>query len=277
MTFVNDQPIGVGSTPELSLRVSVATLARIIFPHPEHGTPMLALEHKATWFPGEDQGQVVVKVQPFGGAVRILDLNSFLSLVGHFNFDSQRSRSEQDFRVFIQPDYWEQVREYCLHNLSMEEGSDLESDPSRELEEEFEDALGILLRPEQYTVKPLKIIVEDQPAPTANIYAADTPTVRIYRVFNIQINDLTLHRMMIANSELHPHQLLQRMALEDAKKTRRGRANAILAAPEAQIRAAYLSVPPEQRGKPLPFAATLLEGNVAAVVEDVSVPKYWQH
>jgi hypothetical protein len=119
--------------------------------------------------------------------------------------------------------------------------------------------------------------VEDQPAPTANIYAADTPTVRIYRVFNIQINDLTLHRMMIANSELHPHQLLQRMALEDAKKTGRGRANAILAVPEAQIRAAYLSVPPEQRGKPLPFADTLLEGNVAAVLEDVYVPKYWQH
>ncbi len=271
---MNDQQIGVGPTQELSLRVSVATLARIVFPHPKNGIPMLALEHKATWFPGDNQDQVSVKVQPFGGAVRILNLNNFLSQVRRFNFDSQRSRSEQDFRVFIRPDYWGKVQEYCLHNLSREEDTDLESDPSRELEEEFEDALGIHLQSEQYYIEPLKIIVEGQPAQTANIYAVDTPTVRIYRVFNIQISDLSLHRMMIANSEQHPHQILQRMAFKDGQKTGRGRANAILAAPEAQIRAVYQSVPPEQRGKPLPFADTVLEGNVAAVVEDIFVPKY---
>lgn len=271
---MNDQQIGVGPTQELSLRVSVATLVRIVFPHPKNGIPMLALEHRATWFPRDDQDQVSVKVQPFGGAVRILELNGFLSQVGRFNFDSERSRSEQDFRVFIQPNSWEKVREYCLDHLSRDESSDLESNPSRELEEEFEDALGVQLQPEQYYIEPLKIIVENQPAPTANIYAVDTPTVRIYRVFNIQISDLSLHRMMIANSEQHPNLILQRMAFEDGQKTGRGRANAILAAPEAQIQAVYLSVPPEQRGNPLPFADTVLEGNVAAVLEDIFVPKY---
>ena len=72
MTLPNYQAsrIGIGPTTELSLRVSVASLARVIFPSPEDGTPMLALEHRATLLPGEEQ--VVVKAQPFGGAVRIL-------------------------------------------------------------------------------------------------------------------------------------------------------------------------------------------------------------
>ncbi len=48
MIVVNDPIIGVGPTAELSLRVSVSTLSRVVFPHPADGVPMLALEHKAT-------------------------------------------------------------------------------------------------------------------------------------------------------------------------------------------------------------------------------------
>jgi len=271
---VNGPKIGIGATPELSLRVSVATLARIVFPHPDQGVPMLALEHKATLISGAAQKQVLTKAQPFGGAIRILNIPHFFSGAGPFNFDSKRSQDEQDFRIYIRPAAWDAVREYCLQHLEEDDNQNLETDPSRELEEEFEDTLGVQLRPEQYSVQPMRTVTENQPTPTSNVHAAASPTVRIYRVFNIQIHEPGLHRMMIVNSEAHTSRALQRLAIENAQRTGRGRANAILALPEDQIRAAFLATPPETRGLPLPFADTLLEGNVAVVLGDVFVPKY---
>src|SRR5688500_121371 len=38
--------VGIGATDELSLRVSVAALVRVLFEHPDDGTLMLAIERK---------------------------------------------------------------------------------------------------------------------------------------------------------------------------------------------------------------------------------------
>ena len=271
---MSSKHIGIGPTTELKLRISVATLARVVFPHPKNGITMLALEHKATLVLNGGKSQLVVKAQPFGGAIRILDINELLTQVGSFNFDSERSRSEGDFRVYVRPSAWEAVRDFCVRNLGQEDGTALESDPTRELQEEFEDTLGIQLKPEQYTVEFLKIVVENKPTPTANVHAPGTPTVRIYRIDEIHINDLNLCKTMIANSETHSTQVLRDLVREDAQKGGKGRANAILVTPIAQIRETFLSVQSEKRGTPLPFEGTLLEGNVAAVLEGVSVPKY---
>jgi hypothetical protein len=269
MTAVS-QHIGIGPTRDLSLRISVATLTRVVFPHPEDKTPMLALEHKAT----VDYPQVVVKVQPFGGAIRILDINKFLTHVGSFNFDSERSRVEKDFRIFVWPSAWHKVREFCLRHIRQETNSALESDPSRELHEEFEDTLEIQLKPEQYTLKFVRVIVENEPAPTANVHAAGTPTVRIYRIDEVHINDPNLCQMMIENSQAHTSQSLEKLALEDAQQGGRGLANAMFVAPLTQIRDTFLAVPREQRGRPVYFEGTMLEGNMAAVLNGVPVPKY---
>jgi hypothetical protein len=271
---VNDPIIGVGPTAELNLRVSVATLSRVVFPHPADGIPMLALEHKASLSSRDTEALLDVKAQPFGGAIRILYPNRLFTLVGGFNFDSVRSRSEGDFRIYIRPACWENVRDFCLQNRAEEDDPDLEIDPTRELVEEFEDALGIKLQADHYDVKPIGIVVENEPARTTNLRAAGAPTARIYRVYEVQILDSGLCQSMITNSEANPSRVLQRLALNDARKGGRGRANAILAAAEDGIRAAYLAIPPEIRGQPLPFADTVLEGNVAAVLEGVQVTKY---
>src|ERR1700690_705437 len=97
---------GIGATEELSLRVSVATLVRVLFRNPRDGDLMLALERKATLHKAENERIVEVKCQPFGGAIRILDLKRIQGLIGDFHFDSERSRSEQDFRIFIGPSEW---------------------------------------------------------------------------------------------------------------------------------------------------------------------------
>src|SRR5918999_609182 len=93
--------IGTGATKELSLRVSVATLVRVVFEHPTDGDLMLALERKATLLKTESGHAVEVITQPFGGAIRIRDLKMLRELIGDFHFDSEESRSEKDFRIFI--------------------------------------------------------------------------------------------------------------------------------------------------------------------------------
>lgn len=265
------QILGIGPTPELNLRVSVATLSRVVFPRPGDGVPMLALEHKATL---KSKSQVIVKAQPFGGAIRILDLNRFQQIVGNFNFDSERSQSEQDFRVYLNSTSWERVREFCLEQ--MRQGTDpvLELNPNRELVEEFEDTLGFHLKEDQYALKPIGVVLENKPAPTANVRASGYPTVRIYRIDEVQIQDRDLCELMITNSEKYPPRVLKSLAQEDAHMGGRGRANAMLAAPVENIRAAMLTTPPEERGEALSFEGTLLDGNVAVLFNDIPVQKY---
>ena len=82
-----------------------------------------------------------VKSQPFGGATRILDLNAIYNLIGEIHFDSESSRAEQDFPLFLQTSSWSVLREFCIQHLSRVADPILETNPTRELAEEFDDAL----------------------------------------------------------------------------------------------------------------------------------------
>ena len=268
------QSIGVGPTAKLSLRVSVATLCRVILPRPTDEARMLALEHKATVFADGGDIQVLVKAQPFGGAIRIMDDVRLFTRMDGFNFDSERSRAEGDFRIFIQPVKWEALREYCLQLDDNEVEPYLDVDPSRELVEEFEDALGIQLSPEQYNLKRLWTVVENEAAPTENVRAHGNLTARIYYVSEIQVTDPTICRLMINNSERYPAQVLRVMALEDAQRYGSGRANAMLITPFDKLNEVVRTVSPEKRGLPLDYEGTILDGNVIAILEELSVPKY---
>jgi len=265
---------GVGATKELSLRVSVATLVRAVFTNPEDGDLMLALERKATLHAGENGLVIEVKSQPFGGAIRIRDLRTLQDLIGDFHFDSERSRSEQDFRIFIRPSNWEVVREFCVQHFSRLDDPILETDPGRELAEEFADTLKVSVKPNQYADKPIATVIEGDPAPTENIHAESYLTARVYRIFEARITDPTLSRAMMANSESYSNQDLRMLALEDALNGGKGRVNAILALSMKLLSAVYLTMSPETRNAPVIFEKNQLAGNVAAVLESVSVPKY---
>jgi len=265
---------GIGATRKLSLRVSVATLAKVIFEHPRDGELMLALERKATLHEAKTGGLVEVKSQPFGGAISIKKLSMMRDSIGNFHFDSERSRSEQDFRIFICPSDRELVREFCIQHFSRVDSPVLETDPGRELAEEFSDALGINLKPEQYFQKPITTFVEDDPAPTENIHAKGVLTARVYRVFEVRIVDSSLTHILMTNSESLSHQDLCRLALVDVRDGRKGRANAILALPLKRITDHYLSMSPEKRNVPVLFENNWLDETVPLVLEDITVPKY---
>ena len=261
---------GVGATLDLSLRVSVATLVRVIFKHPSNGEWMLALERKATLH----ETKVEVKSQPFGGAIRILDLNAMYDLLGDFHFDSEISHSEQDFRLFIRPSSWSMLREFCIQHLSRVDDLILETDSVRELVEEFDDALKLNLKPEQYVSKPVATVVENEAAPTENIHARDIPTVRVYRIFEAHITDASLIDAMLKNSEGISHEDLCELALNDSQTGGRGRANAILTLPLKRISDFYLATQPNERNAPVLFEENRLDETVPIVLEGITVPKY---
>jgi hypothetical protein len=265
---------GIGATDELSLRVSVATLVRVVFKHPLNDEWMLALERKATLRETEHEHVIEVKSQPFGGAVRILDVDAIHDLIGDFHFDSERSRTEQDFRLFIRPSSWSVLREFCIQHLSHATDPILETDPARELVEEFSDALKINLKPEQYDSKPVVTVVENEAAPTKNVHAEGVPTVRVYRIFETQILEASLGQFMVTNSEGMSHNNLCELALDDFQNGGKGHANGILALPLDQIARAYGAMTPAERNAPILFGKHYLDETVSAILDEVPVPKY---
>jgi hypothetical protein len=259
---------------DLSLRVSVATLARVTLRHPQDGTEMLALERKATLIKSGPHPQVRVRAQPFGGAIRLRDPSRLRAQVGDFRFDSRRSQDESDFRILVRPSDWPAVRDFCIRHLQHPSDPALETEPDRELIEEFYDTLGVRLAPNQYTAQPLAILVENRPERTENIHASGYPTARIYWVFEVKILDDSLAQAMIENSTRYRDPDLHQLTLRNAGSGRPGRANAILTLPLKMLTDRYLAIPPEKRGEPLKLDNHLLDGNVPAVLADVPVPKY---
>jgi len=265
---------GVGATRELSMRVSVATLVRVLLQSPADGDLRLALERKATLHAAENGGVVEVKSQPFGGAVRILDLMKLRGLIGSFHFDSERSRSEQDFRIFVRPSEWETIRGYCFEHFNRVDDPILETDPGRELTEEFGDALKMSLKPNQYSQRPIATVVEDDPAPTENVHARGFPTARVYRIFEATIPDSPLAQAMLENSASISDQDLCELTLKDARNGGQGRANAILALPLKRLTDHYLALPPQERNASILFEQNRLDETVPAILEGITVPKY---
>ena len=253
------------------LRVSVATYNQVTFPHPENGMTMLALERKATVL---TDGSVNVRAQPFGGGVRILNSNSLTELLGGIQFDSERSKDEGDFRILIPPAKWEAVKQYCLFHLANPDDPELESTPDRELIEEFEETIQEDLKPGQYTVQPIGLVVEDQPVWTENWYARGQLTVRVYRVFEIQITDIHLCKTLLAVSKRYSDQDLGMLALNDFQRGGKGRANSVLTLPLNLVKGDYLSLPLDMRYRKLVIENHALDESVLAVLGDVDVPQY---
>jgi hypothetical protein len=266
--------IGIGPTNELSLRVSVAALVRVLFENPEDGILMLALESRATLLENDGGRFVHVKAQPFGGALRIYNLKTLQDLIGDFHFDCEQSRSEQDFRIFIRPSAWETIRQFCLQHFSQADNAVLELDPGRELAEEFTDVLKMDLKANQFTYQPVGIVVENSPSPAENLCASGFPTVRLYRIFESRLANPSLISAMLVNNISQSDENLRELALEDARKGGNGWANAVLTLPLRQVSAFYGSAAPQDRNQPLRFEGHLLDETVAAVLENIPVPKY---
>jgi hypothetical protein len=249
------------------LRVSVATYNKVVFPHPENGVLMLTLERKATVL---NDGSVNVRAQPFGGGVKILNTNSLKKIVGEIQFDSFRSKQEQDFRILIEPSQWGSVKRYCLLHLQDPNDLELETAPVRELVEEFEETIGVALNSSQYTLQPIEFVIEDRPVWTENWYARGFPTVRVYRTYKVEIVSENLRQILINSSQHVSDEMLGKRALENG----RGRANSVLALPLDKVREAFLALPLEIRFNKIEMERHKLDESVLVVLEDIEVSQY---
>lgn len=262
---------GIGATPDLSLRVSIAALVRVVCSS-DLDRDLLVLERKATYF--EREQRPVVKVQPFGGAVRINDPARLYTVAGAFHFDSEHSRREQDFRIFIRPAAWDDVKACCLEQFQASDEAVFETSPERELAEELQDSLGVKIDPDRYGCHPFRTVVENDPSPTANIHAETRPTVRIYRVFEAQVVDPALWQQIKLNSDRFSDQDLQDRAMEDLRNGGKGRANACKILSMTALRQFYLPLSLNERNSTALFQETLLEKNVIALLDDVPAPQF---
>jgi hypothetical protein len=249
------------------LRVSVATYNKVIFPHPENGMAMLALERRATVL---KDGSVNVRAQPFGGGVKILNSKSLKEVLEEIQFDSDHSTQEQDFRILIKPSQWYAVKQYCLEHLEDPTDLDLESAPDRELVEEFKEVMGVSLKSSQYTVQPMEIVIEDIPVWTENWYARGFPTVRVYRTYKVEIVDGMLCQNLVYASRQVSDDMLGKHALGNG----RGRANSVLALPLHRVREAFLALPLERRFNQIEADHHMLDKSVLVILDDIEVSQY---
>lgn len=258
------------NTPQ-QLRVSVATYNQVIFPHPADGSMMLALERKATSLSDDS---VSVRAQPFGGGIRILNPTPLQRIIGKIQFDSERSKQEQDFRILIPSSKWELIKQYCLQHLEDEDNIELEAEPDRELVEEFMETMKVKLSPSQYTVQPLGFVIENRPVRTSNDYARGQLTVHLYRIFRVQIIDSTLCTIMGSISQLYTDQGLERLVRNKLEDGGQGRANTILTLSLDRIKDTYLAFAPEMRYRKIVVEDHTLDESVLAVLEDIEIPEY---
>lgn len=271
---LENEEIGVGATNELNLRVSVGTLVKVVFANPNDGQDMLALEHICTLRKINDESEIIARVKPFGGGVQIINANKLKERIGNFHYDSEKSRREKDFRIMVRQESWEKIKEICREHLKDKEQGILDSSPVRELAEEFEDSLKIKITQQQYTLKSLSMIIQDAPAKTDNIRAQGFPTVRVYYIFEARIDSPELIDLMLKSSNQYSPEILRKTAEEERGMGRRGRANAILTLDLEEITDKYKSLPFEMRNEKIKFGEYQLDGNVVAVLPDISTPDY---
>ncbi len=260
--------VDVGATDELGLRVSVGTLARVLFRGPEDERTMISLERTATLREVEGRSEVAVVAKPFGGGIRIVDPAALRDVIGEFRYDSDRSRREGDFRLQIRPASWDAVKEVCRSHLGREAGGILDTSPARELDEEFGDALGTGIEPSQYRLHPVGMLVEDTPSATSSRRAPGRPTVRVYYVFEAWLEAVDVVASILESSRMSDGDL-RTAALRQAERGGRGRANAALVLGLDELRSTYLALPREGRDGYVTVRGHRLAGNVSAVLDGV--------
>ena len=271
---MNDHNIGIGVTEKLNLRASVGALVKVLFANPENEQTMLALERIAALRKIKEKSEIVVKAKPFGGAVRITNPQALKEYIGDFNFDSERSRQEEDLRILVHPASWGKIKEICKEHLQDTKKRIIDISPDRELTEEFEDSLKIKITPNEYKLKSKGMIIEELPTETDNVRAEGIPTVRIYFLYEAEIISSDTIRMMLTNSSQYSDDDLKKIATEDANQDGKGRANAILTLGHDELTDKYNSVPLERLSESVYFGGHFLDGNVPAILEEIKHPKY---
>lgn len=269
----SEQDSGIGSTTDLTLRVSAANLVKVTFDQFQDQRTMLVLERTGTVRAKHDTYTVFVRAKPFGGGLRIIDPGALQEEIGEFNFDSHRSWLERDFRIFINPARWDSLKWFCWQHLRESSGV-LESSPLRELVEEFRDALGTDIKSEQYRLKWLRTIVEDMPIRTSNPRSEGSSTTRIYSIYEMKVVDSELITKLIESSNSRSDKDLCAAAEKDYLEGGRGRVSTALVLEYDRLVSFYQDLSQQGRRTQTRIRGHELDGNVLAILNEVESEKF---
>jgi len=271
---MNNKKIKMNTAKEFKLRVSVGVLVKVLFTDPETGQITLALERIATLRKFNGISKVDITAKPFGGGVRFTNPKELKMLINDFQFDSERSRQERDFRILIHPEMWGNIKKICIEHLHENRKRIFDYSPDRELAEEFEDSLKIKIKPDEYILIPKGMVIQDLQSKTNNVRAQGMPTVRIYYLFEAWINSHELVKLMLAKSRQFSEDDFKKAALEDAERGGKGRSNTVLTIGIDALRDHCNLISLEKRGENINFGSHKLEGNVLALFSKVKNPNY---
>jgi hypothetical protein len=249
-----------------NLRVSVASLCRVTFDHPDEGSPWLAFERRATVHPGPPP-QAFVTLVAFGGAAQLRQAQALAAVVPGFSFDSHLSEAEQDFRILIPPAAWPVVRAFCLSHLSDPLHSIIDASPDRELAEEFSEDLNWEIAASHYTAASIGAVIEDTPVPSDNARAAGALTVRVYQIHEVRLLDTQLIQAILDGNN-KPDSALVSSAVQSSL----GRANAASALPAAHVTAAIHALIPAAQPQPFTVNGHRFDPSASALFPEFSLP-----
>ena len=271
---MNNKKIKISTAKEPKLRVSVGALVKVLFTNPATGQITLALERIATLRKFNGISSVDVTAKPFGGGVRITNPKELKRIIKDFQYDSERSRQERDFRILIHPEMWGKIKETCNEHLHDNRKRIFDYSPDRELVEEFEDSLKIKIKPDEYILIPKGMVIQDLKIKTNNVRAQGMPTVRIYYIFEAWIKSHELVKLILTKSRQFSEDNFKKAALEDAERGGKGRANSVLTIGIDVLRDFCNSIPLEKRGGNINFGVHKLEGNVLSLFREVKSLNY---
>jgi hypothetical protein len=150
----------------------------------------------------------------------------------------------------------------------------LDTNPVRELIEEFEDTIQVNLRGDQYQIIPRGISIEAIPVETDNPRAAGTLTARIYYLYEAWLTDPMLITRMLINATRYTDEDLKHRSQKNAIEGGKGRANAPLALRYADLLEFYHSISLDERNEPISFEGHQIEENVLAMLGEVDQTRY---
>lgn len=269
-----NKKIKTNAAKELKLRVSVGALVKVLFTNPETGQITLALERIATLRKFKGSSRVDVTAKPFGGGVRFTNPEELKRLLKDFQYDSERSKQERDFRILIHPEMWGKIKEICNEHLHENRKRIFDYSPDRELAEEFEDSLKIKIKPDEYILIPKGMVIQDIQSKTNNVRAQGMPTVRIYYIFEAWIKSYELVKLMLTKSRQFCEDDFKKAALEDAERGGKGRANSVLTIEIDVLRDFCNSIALEKRNGNINFGKNQLEENVLALFSEIKSLNY---
>jgi hypothetical protein len=252
-----ESSIGIGQTPELSLRVSGACLTLMPIINPDSGEK-LALFERVVKISAD--GKASVQLQPIGGAAAILNPLALEAEAGQFNFDSQSSAQESDLRLYIRPEHWPVFRELIAQEFSKQNPVIIENSPSREIQEELGDLLGITINNEALKLQRVGCHFQDNPESSAR--NTQGQTVRVFSIDEVTIScsNLTANILAYCSDNSTEKQIAA------AIKNGISKSSSICTLPLEQVIQAVAAQDPRQRDKAIPVGNQVLANNVYATV-----------